>query len=258
MRTQVQNSISAVRNIDNIQPAVLQSIVSEQTSNKTRAGDNQAGGYITDAGVYAKNVYGGTWKCTDYCNPWEDYANFAVTRNFPNYKNHCGPTAITNAIKMYGKKYNHATIKQSSNIAVFNKVMEANSDANNKYYTSEGTSPTTANSFIKDSFKKYGVSVSMYGRYACNLQNLKNAVTGDRLMYISLRQYGKEETENGESSWKPYGNHAVIGYAWSCMTRTSDLGDKNFIKICDGHNTSGRYLELSLMGDDCKYWEIKF
>lgn len=44
------------------------------------------------------------------------------------------------------------------------------------------------------------------------------------------------------------------------MTRSSDLGDKHFIKIADGHNRSGRYLELSLLieGDDNRYWEIKF
>lgn len=268
-RSQVKSQLTSLRDVKNVQASVLQEIVAEKQAIKnngqaatTRAGDNQFGGYITDAGVYAKNVYGGTWTCTAWCNPWEDYANFATTNNFPNYSNHCGPTAITNAIKMYGNKYNNSTIKSSSNGSVFSKVIQANIDAGSRYYNCEtGTDPNTANDFIKDSFKKYNVNVSLYGRYDCNLENLKNAITSDRLMYISLRKYGKQVVEGNEIKWKPYGNHAVIGYAWSRMTRSSDLGDKHFIKICDGHNSSGRYLELSLLIEETKsnkYWEIKF
>ena len=252
-RSQVENQLTPLRNVKNVQTSVLQQIASKKRAITNgeivsmRAGNNQEGGYITDAGEYAHNVYGGTWTCTDWCNPWEDYANFATTGNFSGYDNICGPTAITNAIKMYGNKYGNSTIKNSSNSSVFNRVMQANQNAGNIYWnSSEGTSDEKANDFIKDAFKKYNVSVSVYGKYDCNLANLKNAITSDRLMYIMLHFYGA-----------PYGNHSVLGYAWSRMTRSSDLGDKHFIKICDGYHSSGRYLELSLLSWD-RYWEIKF
>ena len=266
-RSQVENQLTPLRDVKNVQTSVLKQIASQKRARNTgtvpmRAGNNQEGGYITDAGVYAHNVYGGTWTCTDWCNPWQNSEHYAVTSEFSDYQNHCCPTAITNAIKMYGKQYNHYTIKNSSNLSVFNKVMEANDEAPEPYYTCEdGTFPDDADDFIKAAFRKYNVTVTMYGRYDCNLQNLKNAVTSDRLMYISLREYGKQEyNSKGELVWKPYGNHGVIGFAWSRMTRSSDLGDKHFIKIADGHNRSGRYLELSLLieGDDNRYWEIKF
>ncbi len=266
-RSKVENQLISLRDVKNVQASVLKQIASEKRTKNIgsapmRAGSNQEGGYITDAGVYAHNVYGGTWTCTDWCNPWQNSENYAVTSDFSGYQNHCCPTAITNAIKMYGKQYNHNTIKNSSNLSVFNKVIQANNEATKPYYTCEdGTSPDVVDDFIKAAFKKYNVTVSMYGRYECNLQNLKNAVTSDRLMYISLRDYGKREyNSQGELVWKPYGNHGVIGFAWSRMTRSSDLGDKHFIKIADGHNRSGRYLELSLLmkDSDNKYWEIKF
>lgn len=261
-RSQVENQLTPLRNVKNVQTSVLQQIASEKRAITNgeivpmRAGNNQEGGYITDAGEYAHNVYGGTWTCTDWCNPWEDYANFAVMSDFSGYKKHCVPTAITNAIKMYGKKYNH-TIALKSDISIFSQVLQANKDAGNIYYTNSstgGSADDKVNDFIIDSFKRYNVNVSVYGRYNCNLENLKNAITSDRLMHIILHKYG---TGNSQ----PYGDHSVLGYAWSRMTRSSDLGDKHFIKIADGHNRSGRYLELSLLKSGTeydKYWEIKF
>lgn len=251
-RSQVENQLTPLRDVKNVETSVLQQIASAKRDSNggiatTRAGDNQEGGYITDAGVYAKNVYGGTWTCTAWNNQWESYANFATTSNFSGYSNHCGPTAITNAIKMYGNKYNNSTIKNSTNSQVFAKVIQANQDAGGTYYNGDdGTWDNKANSFIKDSFKKINVNVSVYGKYYCNVQNIKNATTADRLMYIMLHNYGK-----------PYGDHAVIGYAWSRMTRSSDLGDKHFVKIADGHKSSARYIEVSLFIND-QYWEIKF
>lgn len=262
-RSQVKDQLTPLRDVKNVQTTVLQQIALEKRARNAgivpmRAGNNQDGGYITDAGVYAQNVYGGTWTCTDWSNPWQNSEHYAATWNFQGYMNHCGPTAITNAIKMYGKQYNNNTIKNSTNSSVFSKVIDANNDADSKYYTgASGTWDSTANRFIKDSFSKYNVDVSVLGRYAFSLKKLKSSVAANKLMYIMLHEYGKYNSETEE--WEPYSDHHVIGFAWSCMTRSSDLGDKNFVKICDGHNISGRYLELSLLLNTTnKYWEITF
>lgn len=209
-----------------------------------RAADNTPGGYIDNPIAYAKSIMNGVWTNNGYANNWESYANFATTSNFSGYTNHCGPTAITNAIKMYGKKYNNSSIKNSTNQAIFDKVIAANNAASNSYYNGiDGTWNSTADEFIKKSFAQCGVSISTYGQYTCSLENIKNASTGNRLMYIMLVSHAL------------YGNHHVIGYAWTCMTNEST--NFYFIKICDGHKSSGRYLDQILVRSD-KYWEIYF
>ena len=57
-------------------------------------------------------------------------------------------------------------------------------------------------------------------------------------MYIMLEFYKNQGPPY-------YSNHAVLGYAWSCMQSTSTHENKYFIKICDGINSSGRYLDMS-------------
>jgi hypothetical protein len=92
------------------------------------------------------------------------------------------------------------------------------------------------------------VTVRTYVQYKCNLQNLKIATTPDWLMFICLNQYSS-----------PYKNHAARGFAWSCMTRSSDGTNMYFVKIADGINSSRRYLDLDVLVLKYDYnWEIKF
>ncbi len=247
----IENKFSALRNAKNIPSAVIETFsrTSEEVTVRPYGyGDvNDKDGYISNAGIYAKNVYGGSWTCTDWNNKWENYVNYAIDTDFLGYSNHCGPVAITNAIKMYGNKYNNSTIKSSSNKTIFSKVIQANTNAGGIYYSSSrGTPPSTADDFIRSAFKMCNVTVRTYGQYKCNLQNLKNATTSDRLMFICLDQYGP-----------PYNDHAALGFAWSCMTRSSDGTNMYFVKIADGLNSSGRYLDLDVLKYDY-YWEIKF
>lgn len=240
--------IENLRNLKNIRPKLQSEIIEmKQSATKNsvgRAADNTPGGYIDNPIAYAKSIMNGVWTNNGYANNWESYANFATTSNFSGYTNHCGPTAITNAIKMYGKKYNNSSIKNSTNQAIFDKVIAANNAASNSYYNGiDGTWNSTADEFIKKSFAQCGVSISTYGQYTCSLENIKNASTGNRLMYIMLVSHAL------------YGNHHVIGYAWTCMTNEST--NFYFIKICDGHKSSGRYLDQILVRSD-KYWEIYF
>ncbi len=254
-REALSNDFDEFRDIENVTPEAIEMIVESKEEAAENGGisplaaDNTSGGYITDSAAYAKNVYGGTWKCTSWSNKWESAANFAVAKSFPSYTNHCGPTAITNAIKMYGNKYGNNYIKGLSNTQVFNKVMEANKLSGNAYYIpADGTPDKTADAFIKDSFKRCGVTVSTYGPYICTVEDMKNATTADRLMYVMLHEYGG-----------PYGDHHLIGYAWACLTDNTYTYSRNlhFLKISDGHKPSARALDMSQIVAD-KYWEIKF
>jgi hypothetical protein len=264
-REALSNDFDEFRDIENVTPEAIEMIVESKEEAAENGGisplaaDNTSGGYITDSAAYAKNLYGGTWKCTSWSNKWESAANFAVTSSFSGYRNHCGLVAITNAIKMYGNQYNNNYIKGLSNHDVFRKVVEVNQLADQKYYVvtlnangeyEGGTFDSTANEFIVKSFKKCGVSVSTYGEnpYLCTIQNMKNATSADRLMYVMLHKYGD-----------PYVDHHLIGYAWACLTDYTYSYPRNlyFLKICDGHKPSARALDMSRLVTDT-YWEIKF
>lgn len=182
----------------------------------------------------------------DWENNWESWANFAVTSDFTGYKNHCGPTAITNAIRMYGNKY---SVPTGSDQTVFKNVIKANVANNGKYYNGcDGTWNSSAGEFIEKSFLANEISIDTYGRYDCNIYNTKNACTGNRLMYIMMVNHAT------------YNNHHVIGYAWNAMSCPSVSSNPfYFIKICDGHRKYGTYLHLAYLEMlDTKYWEIYF
>lgn len=181
-------------------------------------------------------------------NHWESYVNRALGYSF-NLNGDCGPVAITNIIKMYGNKYNNSAIKNKTDRYVFNKVMEVN-DENDEYYFSYiiGTYSGRAGGFIKDSFKKFNVNVDIYGQYAVNYTNTLNALgSTNRLMYINLRA----------RSTHPYGDHAVVGYAYTRLINNDDSKLRAFIKICDGKSADNRFIEIdSVIGSE--YYEVYF
>lgn len=93
-------------------------------------------------------------------------------------------------------------------------------------------------------FKKFNVNVQVYGMYSPTYQDIKNATTGNRLMYLIV--------------WnnKPYGNHAVVGYAYNRLkNQKGDLS--SYLKIADGWSHEGRYLPISTLAND-KYYEAYF
>lgn len=255
-REALSNDFDEFRDIENVTPEAIEMIVESKEEAAENGGisplaaDNTPGGQISDTVAYLKYIYGSTWKCTSWNNKWESAAHFAVDTDFPGYFNPCGPVAITNAIKMYGKQYNNSTIKNASNTTVFSKVIAANNEPDIPYYNqwSGGTDMNRCDEFIKKSFNKFNVRVETYGRYKCDIENIKNASTADRLMFIALHEDGYGAA---------YGNHGVIGYAWACMTDSNYNRDRYFLKISDGQNRSSRALDVQRLYKE-SYWEIKF
>ena len=171
-----------------------------------------------------------------------------------NYYNHCGPTAITNIIKMYGKKYNNNIIKNNSAEDVFLTVMGSN--INYKYYNpTDGTWNSSADSYIRDSFKMYNITVRTYGEYnnrapyKINYQNTVNAfATSNRLMYIMTT---RNDTRH------PYTFHHLVGYGYTRIANNSGVY-RAFIKVCDGLANRARYVEIDSIADGGTYWEVYF
>lgn len=271
-RTDVNNELAEQSSLDNVPNDLLADIVEEKTAEiapsvtsafaQTTAArglgaivplSNTAGSDISDPYIHAQNIYGGTWTCYEFSNNWESYVNFAMTSDFSGYVNHCGPTAITNLMKMYGKKYG-SSINSASSADVFNQVMAANSSAVLPYYISSflgmdgtgGTSNARADGFIKDSFARYNVKVTIYGRYPCSYDNIKNALTSsNRLLYVMLAGHSY------------YGNHAVVAYAYARLYNASNSLYKSYVKIVDGLARSARYLDMGVIASD-QYWEVYF
>lgn len=240
------NTLVEMRDVSNIDANVLDSIVSMKEENEygLMPYDDTAGGEITDPFTYAKNVYGGTWTSTEWANNWENYMNYSLATDFEGYTGRCGPAAITNIIKAYGNKYNNSTIKNATSQQVFDKLMEVNEENNNEYFTSPGTPVETTPDFIKKGFAKFRVQVRVYGTYTPTYDNVKNATTSNRLMYLIV--------------WnnKPYGNHALVGYAYTQLVNGSG-SYISFLKVADGWNRSGRYLPISSLSSDA-YYEVYF
>ncbi len=269
-REALSNDFDEFRDIENVTPEAIEMIVESKEEAAENGGisplaaDNTSGGYISDSAAYAKNVYGGgIWKCTAWNNKWESAANFATDKNvYTSLEGVCGLVAITNIIKMYGNQYNHAEIKEDDNWLVFDRVKEVNYASGHKYYQNPATLPEgtleggtkgiIADEFIKEVFwKKYGIKVDTYGEheaYKCTLENIKNATTADRLMYVMLSTYGK-----------PYSKHHLVGYAWARLTENSFSSPRHmyFLKVCDGHYPSSRALDVLRLSNDF-YWEVKF
>lgn len=256
-RDALSNDFDEYRDIENVSPEALEMLTEakrealENGGISAQADDNTKGGYITDSAAYAKNVYGGSYECTSWGNKWESSSHFAVTGTYESrYPRCCGPIAIINAIKMYGKQYNDNYIKTLANTSVLNKVIEVSKIPTPPYYTADGGTPSdTARNFIKDSFKKCGVSVDVPElRNQCTIENIKSDTTKDRLMYVLMTNafYGE-----------PYRDHAVIGFAWACMTKKGTTTSYYFLKVSDGHKTTARNLDVKRLQYD-QYWPVRF
>lgn len=265
-RSELSEGLSEYRDVDNVKEEAIDNLIQAKEEAAVDnlivpyAGENTPGGYISNVFTYAKNVYGGTWKSYSWQNEWQDaeksitsYSGykFAVTGDFPGKPGVCGPTAITNIIRMYGHQYNDYLTKYSPTQWIFDQVMAANDASGCEYYPAEGgTPPETTGDFIIDSFRNCGITVSTYGYYDANIYNIKNATTANRLMYLILPY----------ESGAPYWNHAVVGYAYNviCEEAQPARPTKSFLKIADGHNKTGRYLAIDSKLATYEYLEVYF
>lgn len=238
-RESVENNINSLRDITNISPALLTTLTPNNSSSTY--------GYISDPIVNANLNYNGPFVANDWENNWEDDVMFYTTSDFKNlgsgYNNHCGPTAITNMLIAYGNRKNTMSILSTNTNNIFVSVAELGLES--LYYSqSTGTSGSYADDYIIDSFDLYGVDISVLGRYSITYTNVKNSFEDNNLLYITL---------NNDDT---YGDHAVVGYAYTRLRSQTDGSYVTYVKIADGHNDAARYIDLNLLDSTSKYWEL--
>ncbi len=195
---------------------------------------------ISDPFAWAETYYDGTFSAVEWKNAFENSCEFLTTSQFSvvnsvSYSNHCGPTAITNLIVLVGNYRNYALVKNTNVNTIFSNV--AQYGISHGYYSKANGTPTaTSDEYIKEAFASYNISVSV-STVPVNYTNVKNAINGYNPLHVKVL------------SNSIYGNHSVVGYAYTVLENQYD--DRiSFVKIADGWNTSGRYLPIYTLSSD--------
>lgn len=262
-RNQIPTLLNDIRSIDNVSPELQAEILNAKQAasiggTASPCDNGYKGDTITDVKVYAANVYGGTWENNGWANNWESHRGMMVQRDVSSYLNACGPIAITNAIKMYGSKYNVSSIKSLSNVSVFNGIKDLTYTSFLRtfhYYTNAkaedggGTFHDSLDDYAKDAFAKYGKTITVSESKRINYVNSINTCTANNklmLMYLLA-------SENPGLSV----GHIALGYAYCSIKCKEDNTVKVFVKMCDGDSRDNRFLDVSMLTYS-DYFEIAF
>ena len=187
---------------------------------------------ITDPIEWANRYYQGPFVGTsDYKNEFENYCNFRTYSDFPEFKSACGPIAITNLMETIGSYNDYPQITNRSYQEIFNLVV--NYGIQNGYYSNGGGANFSRfHAYISGSFDALSLTARTSDKVA-SFANIKNELNNHRPFIISLYSHSY------------YKNHFVFGYAYN-RVQSETTGDYiSFVKIADGHNSSGRYLDIA-------------
>lgn len=245
-RAAISNAFERARDVQNTPCSVLSSIIQERQSVSTAA-------VITDPFKHADSVYAGPFKYYEHINKWDSSSSSLSLVNMSSFdcKNHCGPTAITNMLKMYGNRFSVSSIKKDSVKEIFNTVLGV---GGSKYYFNAdieigddivlgGTVNAWAGAYIKDCFSEYGLNASCTKK-DISYDNVKSSLANDHLLYLMVM---------GHST---YGNHHMVCYAYTRLVSTTTGLYKTYLKVADGWSTSPRYVDLATATSD-EYWDAK-
>lgn len=187
---------------------------------------------IEDPYEWADTYYEGPFKYSgDSKNEFEKYCNFRTTDDFPGYNNHCGPTAITNLVEMIGAYNKYSSITRLSYDEIFDAVVECGLE-NDYFNQDDGSLWIYENDFISDSFALFNVNTTVKSKDA-TMSNIKTELTNHRPFYLTLKKHDL------------YGDHAVVGYAYTRLISETTNLYLSFVKIADGWESYGRYLDIT-------------
>lgn len=251
-RNRATNVLASQHSISNVPASVLAKL------NEIDTASTFASEYpIEDPIDHADTWYNGPYTSDSYTNKWENYVTGTI-REMSDFKNrgigyhkHCGPTAITNMILIYDDRYGISGVNASSDYGdVFDTVAAVG--RNNMYYINSdqlgigGTANSTADDYIVDAFAEFNVTdIDVLGRYSINYSNVRTSLQDGCLLYAMLNDHDY------------YGDHHVVGYAYTRLISSSDDSLVTYLKIADGWDPSPRYIDITSSGVG-KYWEVTF
>lgn len=250
-RSDVVNVLETQYDISNIPAAIVSALSSEGNNASTMTATPGSSDVITDPIEHANQWYNGPYSYNNGQNHWEEDGQtieFHETKEYDGYRNHCGPTAITNMLIMYGNRFGVDSITSKTHTSIFTEI--ADIGTSNLYYinseTLGGTVNARVNGYILDVFEAYDVSgITVDGRFGISYANIVTSLRNDRLLYLLL---------NGHDL---YGDHHVICYAYTKLVSSTDSNYVIYLKVADGWANSPRYIDISSVDGD-KYWEVDY
>ncbi len=136
---------------------------------------------------------------------------------------------------MIGSYKNYSRITSENYSDIFLAV--ADYGVKNKYFNeASGSCLGTLDSYIAGSFGLYGVNATVTSKDA-TFNNVKSELTNHRPFYLSLNQHSY------------YGDHGVVGYAYTRLQSETTGYYLSFIKIADGEALYGRYLDIACIDE---------
>lgn len=243
-KVEVANALETARDVGNVPVQILASIVQSKGAETTES-------IITNPYTHANRNYAGPFKYSSHINKWDTSENHLrvidmAAFNDYGYENHCGPTAITNMLRMYGNRFNVSSIKRLTDYALFTAVVK---QGDGKYYFNMdigslgGTINALTGAYISECFDNYGLDATCT-RTDISYDNIRATLLRDRLMDIIVMGHGT------------YGRHQIVGYAYTRLVSTTTGYYKTYVKIADGWSTSPRYADLATLTSDT-YWDVK-
>lgn len=196
---------------------------------------------ITDPYDYADENYVGPFSLDEWCNPYENYVPFILMSSFSGYSNHCGPTAILNLMETIGYCYMFPELVNSDRVTRFNQVAQLGI-SKGYFINGNGTYFADFDDYLEDAFSLFGISTTVTTVCGASYTEIKSQVDSGHPFCLGLV---------GHSYYK---NHFVEGYAY-CRLKSDTTGDyKSFVKIADGWDSSGRYIDITtIQGSSSAY-----
>ena len=195
---------------------------------------------------YIEKIYGGSayneayeWKTL------ESAVRHRTTNTFTrkNSGNNYSPvTAITNVIEITGNLRNTSKIKSTGIQTIFSDVeqigLAGKNGYSNYFWKADGNYVAgCVGDWAKQALAKYGVSIrcSQMGNF--QYPQIKYEIDKSRPFLLSTGTYGN------------YKSQVVTAYAYTRFQNKESKNFKTFIKVADGHATSGRYIDLITIVD---------
>ena len=251
-RHEISDDLASISSVSYVPIAIKNKVNNAHSTTQDVEGSDD---YIDNAIEHANEWYEGPFVCDgdNWENDWDNGVPITLyeTSDFKDlddgYTQHCGPTAITNFLSMYGNRYNILSIKNTDPDDIFRTVAQIGYDYL-YYYNWEhgGTANASAGNYVVRCFQAFGINnvVKNY-RKGLMYNNIRSTLENNHIAYVMLTGHPK------------YGNHHVICYAYTRLVSRATGYYKTYLKVADGHSHDPRFLDLAAVTTDT-YWEIDY
>ena len=228
-RSEIPTPLSDMRSEEHL-PAVLQN--PDASINVTYP--------ITDPIDWADTWYAGPFTAYEWRNVLEPYCSFRTTSSFSGYSGHCTPTAITNELEIGGRYRGDSQITIYPASYIFSQVAQLG--VNRGYYQNPGgTDRDYVNTYIREAFALFNIFVAVTTT-PVTYERVKNAIDANNPIHISTYDHSY------------YGTHALVGYAYNRVISETTGNFISFIKVADGWEYGGRYIDVYCLQSDSDHW----